>query len=678
MQILMMFSLSGVRVMFINELKKTVLKSRTIILLVVLLLINIGFMVSKIPESLKYTKNFRTITSLIQSDKLTVDQYLEFIDKKGLSPYSNHDHSNIENNILRFDGVMEALIDEGKNLESKKDIRLYQSKNAQKNLKMEIERNNYLQSLDYNFSNDYFINQIEKNDIIKITSIVFVLYLMYDVFYDSIKYNLLDFDKTLKFGRKKSYIIKLLVISFVVLVFIVFSTILKILFIHGSLNDIFVNTGYIKALENLQFFSSYINYVLLNGLVIYILSLFVGIIFLFILMLTKNMTITITSFVFLLASGFLFTNYISPNSTNNILAYFNIFSIIFMNTLEDNTFNLLSSTLTVAMPLILTSILITILGSLFSYSLMGRTQKRFLFRNPSISLKFVSLTIHNLVNLLWNQKLILPIIIVFSYSIYQYQTFSVVKNIGEVSFETYQMQFLGEITDNTFVIIEEEKDKLIEAEKNLDYLMNNQESLMTISEEEMSHRINNKSNLEQVILDIETINNMGNSYYSNDKGAQLLFFVNSKFYNAQFMSILLLLTIILSSVSGGYEKYLGIEELAHTTVKGYKRNSSNKYLLMNGFVNITTILVLILNFMKVSSNFSLDTKAPLLEVINVSNNLTVFQGYIFLSINVLIVTNLLFYITFKLSKHFDYILTMMTTFMITFLLLWIGVFTKLP
>lgn len=673
-----MFSLSGVNNMFVNELKKTLFKKRTIFIILALLVVQLFTIFISSNDSKIYTEKFNEIIAYYNTDSIDFNDYIDFLENKKLEVYSNHEYNIVGERLYTYENIKTTLKTEGDNLLDKKKLNMYQSPSSQKRLDFEIKKNLEKQSLDYKISDDYLINKVEEQNIIQLTSIILALYLIYDIFYDMFKNNLIDIHKTLLLGKSKSFIIKLSALFLILFVFILTNNIFKTIVLLFYENDISTSIAYIKPLANLQLLTSYFNYIILNVFITFIVSISFALIFLFILSMSSNITVSTIFIIFITVVSFWLNNFINPNSVYNGLIYFNLYYPFFTNILLYNTFSvgILEFNVTKTLLLLLLFI-IPILSAASYYSIYNRKSK-IKKLNFQISMKITSTTIHNIFNLLFSQKLIIPIILISSYTLIQYQNYSVVKEPSELYFEIYQKQFLGPIDEVTFELLDNEKQKLSEADQNLNLIQNDDLESLTMTEEEVSKTLSNKINLERVISEIEMIEAVGGDYYLNDQGTKLLFSVDSNFYNATFLSINMILVCIIASVSGGYEKSINVSDLISTTSKGYKKHKNNKYIIMSILVNLLIVFTYFIQYLKISAFFPIDLNAGLIDSINVLSENTIIIGYTSLVLQVLFISNIVFYWCFTLSEKIDYILVMIIFIIMNLVLIWIGTFSGFP
>lgn len=651
--------------MLVNELKRILFNKKMLLLVSLMLVVNVFYIVSKHSDTVQYNLIYDELVDNGEVQDSKINEFMINADENLLisSSFSYFMTKNSE-----FNNLKNRLEEEIKLLKEYKTTRLYEADYYQTKFDNEIYRNEQILESEIEFSNDFLINIVESSSIFELSILIFSIYFIYELFYEDINSGLSDLLRTSTKGRKSLFFIK--IISFVILLL----SVLIILFLLRTVmlllydNDLNTATFQITALKNSSIISSYIKFSLIKLLYLFLAGVLIGSIILFTVFVFKNITISFSLIAILLAVGFFSNAFISPNSNLFFLKYFNLYYVSLLNRFNVFDLNILGYYIDgnqIILIFMIISISLLFFGSYYFQS--KRVSMSSISRNDYYSVKTTSNFMHNVINILFNYRMILLIALVIGYSVFKYADYNVTINPAEKSFNEYQVQFIGPINNDLISRINKEDELITAAEIEVMKVVNSNFSEID-DEEFLKYKMiaDNRYNLERVKSDISQAQLVDAEYYINDVAYKNLFMVDA-FVLLEFYTLLILLVgVIVSALSSGYERRIAINDLFKTTSIGYKIHDRNKEIITLIIVNINILTIYILQFLKTAKYFRIDNNLSLNVAIAASSSLTVGLSYIILVCQIMVFTSLISIIIFRLAKKIDYVLViLLSTVIIT-------------
>ena len=510
-------------------------------------------------------------------------------------------------------------------------------------IKQELSYQNERLQADVKFEDTYINDKIINNFLSVYGLYIISSILIITLFYDDIKNGQFQIFKTYKNNLKNIFASKM----FSYFMFMGFSTIafilVEIIHLEGnysvysmeSLSETFVNLSLVEYVA-LKYLNAFINATLFSTLLMTVL------------LLTRNLVVTMTSiFLGMLISFFSFGSIMSS------FKYFNLYYFMFVDKLQFNGMNILLNIIKIMLCILLIGLFYVLYIKDFSVDIFKKSKK--------VVLKTTNSILHILRELLIPSKGILAIAVVLLFSVYQYNTFKMTNDYKEVNYQEFKKQYLGPINEDRYedILIDQkeiqecyEKSFIIwelveeDPENAAELLMENDTTL---------YKAKNLENIGRLRVEFEEAMELGLNNLVDNRGANLLVMKDKGIYLFECISILALPLIF---VYMSFRKQMTLP--SYSTIIETSKTGEKKYLMFSNvlfalLIIINTIIMIVGHIIKIQKvypiNLSYTLKDILFANIGLSLSTTLVIFGIVLVLSVIFVSKISYFVMNKISSN---------------------------
>lgn len=489
---------------------------------------------------------------------------------------------------------------------------------------------------------------------------IFVIILIYFIFYQDMQLGLLPLYKSSKQSLGKLYRVKLYVFLSSLSIFILAYSLLHLAYIGWDISSLNLPIQMIFGFDKFPFVWSVLQFLTFQILFKLFSFSILGLLFVFLLHVFKNISYTFGSLLLILLVEFLIFIFIPINTSIGILKFLNLYYVLFFGFSEFSYHIFMGLAINTYTLLIVVLSLIFILMIILCFHLYRKSAHQ---NKKVISFTFQCRSIHFFIQQIFQLYVvkagIIILVLLAGYSFYKYQDFSVVKNGDERTLSIYKQEYLGNINQEKLTKIDtlvKEKqanhDKLMELLKQED-LTKEQSQLDKLSE-------NSKGlfELQQIQNEMQSILSQNGKEYVEREGYNLFFASSSPFSLVMNFILISASLCILTSILIASDFKSKMNQLYESTKFGKKRAIRVNYAIML-LSNIAIIsIVLILFVLKIQKAYPLfDYNYSLNTVANTAINISLYWYLVIYVCFYVLLCYCLSLFTYYLSMKFDTLIT---------------------